>query len=267
MAILLENEILLLLGIVALAWGGFKLKALSLSGGVGTFLVGIFIALGFQGYGLLLIGLFFVTSSFWSKYNRNKKEKISDMHEKGSRRDLVQVLANGGVPALIGVLAYFFPADYWIYGFVTSIAVANSDTWASEIGSLSRKRPYSVLRMEKVETGTSGAISSLGTLAAISGSALIGIASYILWDDVNEIAALFIIIMGVIGCFIDTLLGATVQSSYQCKECGKLVEKTLHCNRPTKLVKGKAWINNDVVNISSILIASLLIMLLSSLVM
>lgn len=267
MTALLENDILLIVGIAALALGGVKLKALSFSGAVGTFLVGIFISLGFQGYGLLLIGLFFVTSSFWSKYNRGKKVKIDDMHEKGSQRDIVQVFANGGVPALIGIFAYFFPADYWIFGFVTSIAVANSDTWASEIGTLSRKRPFSILQMEEVEPGTSGAISSLGTIAAIAGAALIGIASYILWEEITGVVAVSIILMGVVGCFIDTTLGATVQASFRCTVCGRLVEKKQHCHQPTNLVKGGTWVNNDVVNLSSIVLASGLMILISSLVM
>lgn len=263
MTALLENDIVLIVGIVVLAWIGFTWKALTFSGAIGTFLVGIFIAMGFQGYGLLLIGLFFVTSSYWSKYNRKKKENMEDMHEKGSRRDMVQVLANGGVPALIGIMAYFFPAEYWTYGFVVSIAVANSDTWASEIGTLSRKQPFSIFRLEKVEPGTSGAISSLGTLAAIAGASLIAIASYFLWDGITTMAVFWIIIFGVVGCFIDTILGATVQSAYRCKECGKLVEKKIHCLQPTILVKGVSFVNNDVVNISSILLASILMMFLS----
>ncbi|MGD6991414.1 DUF92 domain-containing protein [Sutcliffiella horikoshii] len=261
MTALLENEILLLIGIMVLALGGYKLKALAVSGAVGTFLVGIFIALGFKGYGLLLIGLFFVTSSLWSKYNRKHKENMTDMHEKGSQRDIVQVFANGGVPALVGILAYIFPADYWIYGFIASIAVANSDTWASEIGSLSKKRPFSIIKMETVEAGTSGAISVLGTLAALAGAALISVASFFLWSEIHFTHALFLAAMGVVGCFIDTFVGATVQSAYRCKVCGKHVEKKEHCQVPTQLVKGNVWVNNDVVNIVSIFIASVITIL------
>ncbi|TYS68726.1 DUF92 domain-containing protein [Sutcliffiella horikoshii] len=262
MTALLENEILLLIGIAALAWGGYKLKALAASGAVGTFLVGIFIALGFKGYGLLLIGLFFVTSSFWSKYNRKQKESIRDMHEKGSQRDIMQVFANGGVPALIGLSAYVFPAEFWIYGFIASIAVANSDTWASEIGSLSKKRPFSIVQMKTVEPGTSGAISLLGTLAAVAGSALISLVSYFFWSEITITITLLLTAFGVMGCFIDTILGATVQSAYRCKVCGKQVEKKVHCQQPTQLVKGNPWVNNDVVNISSILIASVITILI-----
>ncbi|KPB05243.1 DUF92 domain-containing protein [Bacillus sp. CHD6a] len=262
MTALLENELLLIIGIIALALGGYKLKALAASGAVGTFLVGIFIALGFKGYGLLLIGLFFVTSSFWSKYNRKQKESITDIHEKGSQRDIIQVIANGGVPALVGVLAYLFPADYWIYGFVAGIAVANSDTWASEIGSLSKKRPFSIKQMKTVDPGTSGAISLLGTFASVAGSALISVVSYFLWSEITITIAFLLTAMGVMGCFIDTFLGATVQSAYKCNVCGKLVEKKEHCHQATQLVKGNTWVNNDVVNISSILISSVITILI-----
>ena len=261
MTALLENEIFLIIGIAVLAWGGSKLKALAASGAVGTLLVGILIALGFKGYGLLLIGLFFVTSSFWSKYNLKQKENMTDMHEKGSQRDIVQVFANGGVPALIGLSAYLFPADFWLYGFVASIAAANSDTWASELGSLSKKKPFSIFQMKTVEPGTSGAISLQGTISAFAGSALISIASYFLCGELTIELVFIITTMGVVGCFIDTFLGATVQSAYSCKVCGKQVEKKEHCQEPTRLIKGNALVNNDVVNIASIFLASVITIL------
>ncbi len=60
----------------------------------------------------------------------------------------------------------------WLMGFIVCIASANSDTWASEIGSLSKKNPIYIRTFKRIERGTSGAISLLGSIAALSGSLL-----------------------------------------------------------------------------------------------
>lgn len=54
-------------------------------------------------------------------------------------------------------------------GFMVCLASSNSDTWASEIGSLSRKKPIYIRTFKRIERGTSGAISGLGTVAAFAG--------------------------------------------------------------------------------------------------
>ncbi|QFT89838.1 hypothetical protein FIU87_14335 [Bacillus sp. THAF10] len=263
---LLENSIVLFLGIVCLAIGGFYLKALSSSGAFGTIIIGILIAIGFNGYGLLLIGVFFVSSSFWSKFKKRKKATMEELHGKGSKRDIIQVFANGMVPGLFGVLHYFFPSEYWVFGFVTSIAVANADTWASEIGSLSKRLPVSFFSWRKVERGTSGAVSVLGTFAAIAGSALIAVFSYAFFQSITLSDVLLIVISGVAGCFLDTILGATLQAQYRCEVCGKVIENKSHCNVPSTRTRGLSLMTNDAVNVSAIALTSLAALFFSILI-
>ena len=73
--------------------------SLSASGATGAVIIGA-MTFGFGGWtwGVLLV-LFFVTSSALSRYREADKRKAAEASEKGSRRDLAQVLANGGVPA------------------------------------------------------------------------------------------------------------------------------------------------------------------------
>jgi uncharacterized protein (TIGR00297 family) len=157
---------------------------------------------------------------------------------------------------LISVLAFLFPMEAWLYGFVAAVAAANSDTWASEIGTLSKGDPVSVFSLKRVKRGTSGAISVLGTMAALAGSVLISFAAMLLWDELTLGTALILTAIGFIGCFVDTVLGATVQAVYRCSVCGGQVEKEVHCEKQTILIKGSRRINNDAVNISSIVFAS-----------
>ena len=48
---------------------------------------------------------FFVSSSLWSHYGESRKVLLKEKFAKGSRRDLAQTLANGGLAAAIAVVA------------------------------------------------------------------------------------------------------------------------------------------------------------------
>jgi uncharacterized membrane protein len=63
-------------------------------------------ASGFGGWtwGFLLL-LFFVTSSALSRFREADNLKAAKVSEKGSRRDLGQVLANSGVPAGLALVS------------------------------------------------------------------------------------------------------------------------------------------------------------------
>ena len=60
---------------------------------------------------------------------------------KGSQRDWQQVMANGGLAAMASALYYYTGAPIWLLGACICIAAANSDTWASEVGSMSKRKP------------------------------------------------------------------------------------------------------------------------------
>ncbi|WP_347231148.1 DUF92 domain-containing protein [Paenibacillus sp. DMB5] len=70
---------------------------------------------------------------------------------------------------------------------------------------------------------------------------------------------------GLAGAFADSILGATVQRMNRCTVCGREVEASRHCGRPTVHARGWRWMNNDAVNALSTLAggaAALLVSLL-----
>lgn len=231
-------------------------KLLTASGSLAAFLTGIFIWTGFGIKGLVLLGIFFLTSSMLSRYKRRKKAYLGEVHEKGSARDWAQVAANGGTAALAGLANLFFPDPVWLLLFSISLASANADTWASELGVLSKTDPILIKNFKKVPSGTSGAISSFGTLATGAGALLISLFAYLLFDIKFSWAA-GIFLFGFAGSIIDTILGAFLQAGYKCRKCGLGTEKTIHCNVPTMKVKGYNSINNDAVNFISCFGASI----------
>jgi uncharacterized protein (TIGR00297 family) len=260
-----------MLGVVlaaVVAVAAYRLKTLSHSGAWGAFALGV-VVFGFGGLrwaAVLLV--FFVTSSGLSRFMRQLKKEVEEQFSKGSRRDAWQVAANGGVAGLAVLIGVFFPASIvpWVV-FTAAIAAATADTWATELGVLSRRWPRNIRNFQQVPPGTSGGISAVGMLAATGGAALIALTAWFTWPVAattmadRSLYALVIIAAGVTGSLIDSLLGATVQAIYRCPVCEKATEKhPLHtCGNRTIKLRGWKWMNNDAVNLvctgSSALIA------------
>ncbi len=251
------GTILVILVIAAGCIAGYRQRSLAFSGAFAAFIVGLSVYIGYGVNGLILLGIFFATSSYWSKYKSAKKATIEEKLAKGSTRDWRQVFANGGLAAVLGLLHFLFDFPFLVPAFAAALASANSDTWASEIGTLSRKDPIDIRTFSRVEKGTSGAVSLLGSLAGLAGSLLIAFCSTILFSF-HPMLLLFVFLFGFIGNLVDTLLGGFFQQKYHCKKCGLETEKSSHCGRPTVRVKGIAFMDNDMVNFLSGMAAALL---------
>lgn len=248
------NEWMYVAAVLTVAIGGFFVHSLSVSGAVATVFIGLAVAAGFSWKGLCLLGVFFVSSSFWSHFRHQQKQKLVEKVEKGAQRDYIQVLANGSIPAAISLLSLVFPSSLWQAMFIVSIAAANADTWASEIGSTSQQPPRLITTWKKVEPGTSGAVTLLGTFASFFGALVIAIASSQLWKDVP----IFVVtIIGFLGSLFDTYFGAVWQAMYRCDVCGIETEKRAHCGKKTVRIKGVRFIDNNLVNWLSIACSSI----------
>jgi len=241
----------------------YVLRALTATGAFAALITGLLVYLGFDVAGLILLGAFFVTSSFWSEFKRSAKKSMEEKLAKGATRDWRQVAANGGAAAIFSLLYSMNQDITWFIGFAVCLASSNSDTWASEIGSLSRKKPFFIRTFKRVDRGTSGAVSVLGTVAALAGSSLIALLSYWLFD-VNPMVAFLIFIFGWGGNIIDTIIGAYYQQLFVCQKCGLETERHFHCQLPASRIKGFAFIDNDMVNFLSGLIASVLAIIIAA---
>jgi len=54
---------------------------------------------------------------------------------------------------------------------------------------------------------------------------------------------------GLVGCSVDSVIGATVQGIYKCRVCNKITENRKHCGSPSIPLRGHAVIDNNVVNL------------------
>jgi len=233
----------------------YKVNFLDLSGAGGAFLLGLII-FGFGGWLFTIpIMIFYISSSALSIIGKRRKKKFASLFEKTGRRDIYQVLANGGIPGILVLLNYFNPAALIYYMYLAALATATADTWATEIGIFSRSRPWLITNLNRVEPGRSGAISGLGSLAALCGSALIAFTGVMTSPQANYSEWLLIFTItfaGFAGNFIDSICGASFQAQFRCGQCGKHTERKIHCTIKTDHISGLLIMNNDFVNFFSI---------------
>ncbi len=260
---------LILSGLIAIA--NYRRGTLTFSGVIGAVVVGTLIV-GFGGWtwGLLLVA-FFVSSSLLSLYRWRDKLSVSDKFSKGHRRDLGQTLANGGLGALLAVAYSLSSRPILFVAFLGAMAAVNSDTWATEIGVLSRGNPRLVTTGQVVPPGTSGGITRDGSLAALAGGLFIGLCAALFSAGERlatgqpisiELLALLVLIGGLSGlggAFFDSLLGATVQRIYYCDVCEKETEQVIHrCGSQSRPLRGWGWLDNDMINFISSVVGALL---------
>jgi uncharacterized protein (TIGR00297 family) len=240
----------------------YRRGSLTGSGWLGAIITGT-LTFGFGGWtwGLTLIA-FFLSSSVLSHFRQARKQALAgEKFEKGGRRDLAQTLANGGVGAVLA-LAYGLngmPITL-LAAFAGVMATVTADTWATELGILSRRPPRLITSWRIVEPGTSGGITAYGLFASSAGALMIGLVLMLLaaiergtWWPWLLPAAL---VGGLAGSLADSLLGATVQALYQ-SPFGATERRIAPDGTPNLALRGWRWMNNDLVNLLSSVVGGL----------
>ncbi|MEE9167687.1 MAG: DUF92 domain-containing protein [Candidatus Neomarinimicrobiota bacterium] len=245
----------LALGLVALG-----LNTLSTSGMAGAFVIGVMVfGMGQWLFMIPMVG-FFLSSSLLSKTGKRRKEFHRRSFGKGSKRDVVQVFANGGIPLILTVWWFYAPSDRLFAAYLASVAAATADTWATEIGLFSRRPPRHIISLRQMKPGTSGGVTLLGILSGLAGSTVISLFGLIFLHEISVFIAVGT--AGFVASLIDSVLGATAQATYRCNACQRETELSTHCDIPALLVKGSRYINNDGVNLLCTLSGGGLILLL-----
>jgi uncharacterized protein (TIGR00297 family) len=194
---------------------------------------------------------------------------------KSGRRDFGQALANAGLGAVLA-LAFARTSEPLLFAaFLGVMGTVNADTWATELGILSRVPPRLITTGVPVPPGTSGGITRLGTWASVAGALLIGTVATALtqieslldsgtWSLAAITFPLLAVGGGIVGALFDSLLGATVQGVYYCDQCDKQTESAIHrCGHPARPLRGWGWLNNDVVNFLASMVGGLVAALLA----
>jgi uncharacterized protein (TIGR00297 family) len=258
---MLERLVLGLLLSAIIAAIAYARGSLSGSGAFAALGVGTCIYFGGGGTWYTALMVFFVTSTLLGRVGKARKAQVNLDYQKGDRRDFMQVVCNGGVAAMCALSVLLAPS-FWTGGaFLGALATANADTWATELGVLSKGDPVSLLTFRPVPRGSSGAVSWLGLGAALAGGLVIGVVGTLsprLYGMPAWVAVAVGSGAGLVGSLVDSLLGASVQAGYFCPKCERETESiTHHCGTATEHRRGAAWFDNDTVNLVATLVGAM----------
>lgn len=236
----------------------YRARALSASGALAAFGVGALI-FGSGGWpAAAVLFAFFLPSTLLTRLGRARKRATTGDRGEAPRSGW-QVLANGGVAAVCALAATRGGASF-AAAFAGAFAAASADTWSTEIGTLSRRSPVSILTFRPVRAGISGGVTLLGTLAMLAGSLCVAAAAAL--AGVAPLAS--VALGGVAGALADSILGASLQALRWCPACARECETRRHdCGTPTVLRRGVSWIENDAVNFAATLCGAIVAALAS----
>ncbi|MGC8543292.1 MAG: DUF92 domain-containing protein [Vulcanisaeta sp.] len=257
--------ILALIISLLLTYAALRIKVITKDALIPSMLIGFMILIGGPST-IIPFATFLGSSSSLTKIGVEKKEELGTAEDvKG--RNWKQVLAVGLVPGTLALLAgvAYFMHNVMIYQMLsiasaTSIAYSNADTWASELGVLSRSRPRLIIKpWVKVDPGVSGGVTLLGEVSSLLGSSTIALTylgtQYLLRylgyiDSIDLWFVLIILILGYLGEVLDSVFGVLFQPKYVCPRCGVMTDRKIHvCGERTVRVMGNYDLENEDVNL------------------
>lgn len=188
--------------------------------------------------GLALFVLAFVATRF-----RRRQKEQRGLAESRKGRGAAQVTANMGAAALAALalepgslpLLHLFAHGYTPTGpilfapLVAALAEAAADTVSSEVGQALGGSPFMIIGLKRVNPGTDGALSAAGTAAGLIAAAMVVLVAVpALGLETRQAGTAWT--AAVLGLFVDSLLGATLERG--------------------------GWLNNDAVNFLSTALAA-----------
>lgn len=240
-----------------------------------------------------------LTSSKLTRVGSKIKGKLEEGVTEGGERGSSQVFACSliGVicacirriavgrdgPLLLGgatTVATSILGDQLTLAYVAFFACCAGDTWASELGVLSKSLPRLITEpWRKVPPGTNGGVSLVGLGASAAGGMLMGllhglfvpggIASLLPFMSSSMLPAIspsqfgrevvvltFVGFMGGFGgSLLDSVLGATVQATFYDEETKKIAKRS---GPNTRKVGGRGFLSNEMVNVVSTAMSALI---------
>lgn len=247
---------------IALTLAAIKLRVIRRGAAPAAVLIGTLISLSGPLTVIFFI-IFLFLSTIVTRLGALRKRALgvgSDLEGRTAR----QVLAVGIIPSIISAIAAFHPSNELLDLLVVSIATSSADTWASEVGILSKSQPRLITKpWIKMSPGTSGGITLLGELGSAAGSAAMIMtallisraavllpfpASYVwLSSPPNDYPILWLV--GYMGEVMDSVLGALLQPKYLCPRCGVTTDYEVHhCGARTVRIR---WgiASNELINL------------------
>lgn len=191
-------------------------------------------------FAFIALALTFVLTILSDKLKKDKEDEV---------RTIYQIISNVLTAALCMVLYYIKGSYIFAVMYYAVIAGSLGDTFASSFGSISHEKPRNPLTFKIMKKGESGAVSIVGICASLLAGFIIAAVYYTAYKNISN--SLMIVLMGGVGSYFDSIMGAITQAKYECTVCHKQVEKPIHHKKKTKLLKGYVFMDNNTVNLLS----------------
>jgi uncharacterized protein (TIGR00297 family) len=212
--ITIEQTVVVLLLCAALSLLSWKLGLLTIDGSLASFAVGMVLGL-FGGIGWLLLLVLFAFIGFAvTRYKMELKVRKGVQEGRQGERSYRNVLANGLVPMSIAAFTFLagWEGEVPAIIYMSAVCVAAADTTASELGVLS-DRTYMITTFKRVPPGVDGGVSIYGTVWALAASIFAALVGWVVIVGTFPSALVLIpAAMGILGCFIDSVIGATLET-------------------------------------------------------
>jgi uncharacterized protein (TIGR00297 family) len=195
--------------------------------------------------GLAPLAILFVLTFLATRAGRLVKAQAG-LAEKRHGRTSAQIIANLSIAGLAGSALGFelvmgggvccgtLYHQVWVWPAMmvmclAALVEATADTVSSEIGQAFGGVPVMLVGLRRVDVGTDGAVTLVGSGAGIVAGALVAIVG--VWAlRLSVLDGMIVFLAGICGLFFDSLLGATVER--------------------------RGWLGNDLVNFSSTVFAA-----------
>lgn len=186
-----------------------RLKFVTIGGAVAGSVISVMIFVFAGAPGFVALATVFVLALVATRIGYARKQRLG-MHEHPGGRRAMQVLANLSVAAGVSAIAVILGMPWLFICMAAALAEAAADTVSSECGEAWSSRVYLVTTFERVAVGTDGGISAVGTLAGVFASAVI-VWIFYAGHLIPRHGAVLAGGVAVIGTFVDSLLGATLE--------------------------------------------------------
>lgn len=250
---------------------GLIRRSLTWSGATVGFLIGVALTASHVAFFVDLL-IFFLMGTACTKLKAARKRKIEANYRPEGARSWLNVICNAGAATVTACLyaseaeGFDLPINFSKYpvasllniATMASLAAANGDTLASEVGSALAPYPRLVTSFRPVPAGTNGGVSLIGVAASLVGGLAIGFTHFITTLFLSNFRgdtvsvppqwplALLGGLAGLGGGLLDSFLGATIQFSGLDKERGFITEVP---GPGVKHISGWNLITNHTVNL------------------